>query len=417
MDGRYHCPVKDAQRLGLDDPRAKKAHPDAGGSAASFRGVADAHERLLAFRSERAAGALRERRFQSKYHAKSDFADRITHVLSRPLGNLVSTQTKLRFRLGAFAVLMAYVSFKMRLIPKPTDGAAMEKQIDEIANPLLQSPLQQAVDRGAAPNVVAERYDASLIPQGQPLLSKALGCLCLPCTCLGSWVLVNPKEELVSIHFGEFSGVVNEPGLHYVNMWGRELRKISTAQQNLEVPGEKVLDAMGCPLVASAVVTFRFSAPANTLLNTANPYGYVATQAKATLKQVCARYPYDSHTLDGSSSGPSLRGECAAVEAEMVAALQDRVRCAGATVLTMTLSELNYAPEIAGAMLKRQEAIAMLGARQTVVDGAYKIAQKTIARAEADGVAFMEGQKASLVSNLVITAASEVRVQPTLPLA
>lgn len=120
MDGgRYHCPVKDAQRLGLDDPRvskdalrkaylreAKKAHPDAGGSAASFRGVADAHERLLAFRSERAAGALRERRFQSKYHAKSDFADRITHVLSRPLGNLVSTQTKLRFRLGAFAVLM-----------------------------------------------------------------------------------------------------------------------------------------------------------------------------------------------------------------------------------------------------------------------------------------------------------------------
>ena len=293
----------------------------------------------------------------------------------------------------------------------------MEKQIDEIANPLLQSPLQQAVDRSAAPNVVAERYDASLIPQGQPLLSKALGCLCLPCTCLGSWVLVNPKEELVSIHFGEFSGVVSEPGLHYVNMWGRELRKISTAQQNLEVPGEKVLDAMGCPLVASAVVTFRFSAPANTLLNTANPYGYVATQAKATLKQVCARYPYDSHTLDGSSSGPSLRGECAAVEAEMVAALQDRVRCAGATVLTMTLSELNYAPEIAGAMLKRQEAIAMLGARQTVVDGAYKIAQKTIARAEADGVAFMEGQKASLVSNLVITAASEVRVQPTLPLA
>ena len=101
----------------------------------------------------------------------------------------------------------------------------------------------------------------------------------------------------------------------------------------------------------------------------------------------------------------------------MVAALQDRVRCAGATVLTMTLSELNYAPEIAGAMLKRQEAIAMLGARQTVVDGAYKIAQKTIARAEADGVAFLEGQKASLVSNLVITAASEVRVQPTLPLA
>ena len=106
----------------------------------------------------------------------------------------------------------------------------MEKQIDEIANPLLQSPLQQAVDRGAAPNVVAERYDASLIPQGQPLLSKALGCICLPCTCLGSWVLVNPKEELVSIHFGEFSGVVNEPGLHYVNMWGRELRKIRLAR-------------------------------------------------------------------------------------------------------------------------------------------------------------------------------------------
>ncbi|KAK7253891.1 hypothetical protein SO694_00002882 [Aureococcus anophagefferens] len=91
MDGRYHCPVKDAQRLGLDDPRVSK----------------DAlRKRLLAFRSERAAGALRERRFQSKYHAKSDFADRITHVLSRPLGNLVSTQTKLRFRLGAFAVLM-----------------------------------------------------------------------------------------------------------------------------------------------------------------------------------------------------------------------------------------------------------------------------------------------------------------------
>lgn len=287
-------------------------------------------------------------------------------------------------------------------------------QADEIANPLLAPPLENAM---AGRNVVAERYDSDLVPGGTPFLSRAIGVCCLPLTCLGSWVLVNPKEELVSIHFGKFSGVVNEPGCHFITCWGRELRKISTAQQNLEVPGEKVLDAMGCPLVASAVVTFRFSQPANTLLNTVNPYQYVAMQAKATLKQTCALYPYDSHTLDGTSTGPSLRGECATVEAEMVSALQERVRCAGATVLTMTLSELNYAPEIAGAMLKRQEAIAMLGARQTVVDGAYKIAQKTIAQAEADGVLFEKGQKASLVSNLVITASSEVRVQPTIPLS
>lgn len=296
-----------------------------------------------------------------------------------------------------------------------------EKFVDEAKGPdELEAPLLIARDCGATgspSNAVAEELDRDLVPGGLPWLSRMLGCLFFPCTMLGSWVLVDPKEELVSIHFGTFSGVVDTPGIHYINCWGRELRKISTAQMYVDVPAEKVLDSMGCPLIASAVVTFKFSSPANTLLNTVNPVSYVAMQAKATLKQTCALFPYDSATLDGSTDGPSLRGECSLVEAQMVSSLQERVRSAGATVLTMTLSELNYAPEIAGAMLKRQEAIAMLGARQTVVDGAYKIAQKTIARAEADGVAFMEGQKASLVSNLVITAASEVRVQPTLPLA
>ena len=76
----------------------------------------------------------------------------------------------------------------------------------------------------------------------------------------------------------------------------------------------------------------------------------------------------------------------------------------------MTLSELNYAPEIAGAMLKRQEAIALLGARDTVVAGAYRIAQRTIDNAESDGIVFDSGQKAALVSNLVITSVSEVRI-------
>ena len=107
----YRCPVKDAKALGLRDPRvgkdelrrayiqkAKAAHPDAGGSTAAFQSLQRAHDRLLEFQRERAAGALRERRYQSRMHAKTDFADRITHALSRPLGNLVSTKTKLRSR-------------------------------------------------------------------------------------------------------------------------------------------------------------------------------------------------------------------------------------------------------------------------------------------------------------------------------
>lgn len=240
------------------------------------------------------------------------------------------------------------------------------------------------------------------------ILTAILSVVFLPITLLGSWLVVHPQEEIVLLRWGRFAGLMREPGLSWVNMWGRKAIRISTKQQAIEVHRTLVADGNGNPILAAAVVTFRFVDTRRAALEVEDAPGFVRTQAMAVLKQVASRYPYESATHE-----TSLKSETAGIAREMRELLQSKVAAAGAEVASFELSDLSYAPEIARAMLVRQQAQALVDARKVIVDGAVEIVDHAIALLGEKGHRLQPSEQARLVSNLLVVICGESHVQPT----
>jgi regulator of protease activity HflC (stomatin/prohibitin superfamily) len=171
-----------------------------------------------------------------------------------------------------------------------------------------------------------------------------------------------------------------------------------------------VADGNGNPIVIAAVVTYQYVDSFKTALNVENAHEFVKTQAMAVLKQVASKYPYES------PSGHSLKAEARAISVEMVQALQTKVEPAGTQILAYELSDLSYAPEIAQAMLVRQQAQALVDARKTVVEGAVEIVDDAIRRLSEKGLALDDRERSRLVSNLLTVICGDSHVQPTYPI-
>ena len=189
------------------------------------------------------------------------------------------------------------------------------------------------------------------------VLTTILSILFFPVTLLVSWLVVSPQQEVVLLRWGKFSKLVRDPGLSWVNVWGRKAIRISTKQQAIEVHRTVVADGNGNPIVVAAVVTFRFVDSKRAALDVEDAPGFVRTQAMAVLKQVASRYPYESATHE-----VSLKSETAGIAKEMREILQSKVVAAGAEIASFELSDLSYAPEIARSMLVRQQAQALVDA-------------------------------------------------------
>jgi regulator of protease activity HflC (stomatin/prohibitin superfamily) len=241
------------------------------------------------------------------------------------------------------------------------------------------------------------------------LLSTILGIVFFPITLLASWVVVHPQEEKIVLFWGTYRRLLEHPGLYWVNVWGRKILKVSTKRQTLDLPRTVVADGNGNPIVIAAVVTYQYVDSCKTALEVEDAHGFVKTQAMAVLKQVASRYPYESPT------GHSLKAEAQAINAQMVQALQEKVAAAGTEILAFELSDLSYAPEIAQAMLVRQQAQALVDARKTVVEGAVEIVNDAIHRLAEKGLGLDERERARLVANLLTVICGESHVQPTLP--
>jgi len=205
------------------------------------------------------------------------------------------------------------------------------------------------------------------------------------------------------LNCGVLTDKVSEPGVHFHNPVGREIRQISTAQISVDLVQQKITDSTGNPILVSAVVTFRFTNPSASLLNVREPKTFVITQASATLKQVVGKYTYDE-----------LKHESSSITKEFVDSLQPRVNVAGATIYSVTLNELNYAPEIASSMLKKQTAQATLDARQLIVKGSVEIAFGAVEELEKRGLRMNDEEKFNLVSNLLVVSAGDKDAIPTL---
>ncbi|WP_340376433.1 SPFH domain-containing protein [Streptomyces sp. SS7] len=221
---------------------------------------------------------------------------------------------------------------------------------------------------------------------------------------------VAPGEARVVQLFGRYRGTIREDGLRWVNPFtSRE--KISTRVRNHETAVLKVNDAYGNPIELAAVVVWRVQDTAQAVFEVDDFLEFVSTQTEAAVRHIAIEYPYDSHDEDGLS----LRGNAEEITEKLAAELHARVEAAGVRIIESRFTHLAYAPEIASAMLQRQQAGAVVAARREIVDGAVGMVEAALTRiAEQDIVELDEERKAAMVSNLMVVLCGDRAPQPVL---
>jgi regulator of protease activity HflC (stomatin/prohibitin superfamily) len=226
--------------------------------------------------------------------------------------------------------------------------------------------------------------------------------------CFHGLTSVVAGEARVIQVFGQYRGTVRTPGLQYVNPFARKRRRVSVRIRNHESALAKVNDADGNPIEIAAVVVWRVTDTARALYAVDNFAEFVAIQTDTAVRHIASVYPYISHR-EGELS---LRDNAEEITARLSAEIADRVRPAGVAVIESRLTQLSYAPEIAQAMLRQQQATAVIGARQQIVEGAVGMVRLALQRLETEGVVDLdEERKAAMVSNLLVVLCSEQATQ------
>jgi regulator of protease activity HflC (stomatin/prohibitin superfamily) len=220
--------------------------------------------------------------------------------------------------------------------------------------------------------------------------------------------IVNPNEGKVLQLLGAYVGTVNTAGFHWANPLYSK-RRVSLRVRNFESGKLKVNDLDGNPIEIAAVVVWKVVDTAEAVFQVDNYENYVTVQSEAALRNLATRYPYDAH----DDKVQSLRGATQDIADHLRREVQDRLEKAGVNVVEARITHLAYAPEIAQAMLQRQQASAIIAARQKIVDGAVGMVEMALARLSANKVVELdEERKAAMVSNLLIVLCSERSTQP-----
>jgi len=226
--------------------------------------------------------------------------------------------------------------------------------------------------------------------------------------CLVGFFIVNPNEGRVLQFFGSYRGTVKTSGLRWANPLYSK-RHISLRIRNFESQRLKVNDLDGNPIEIAAVVVWKVVDSAEAFFEVDNFENFVKVQSEAALRNLATRYPYDAH----EEHVTSLRGNTAIVAGELQKEVQDRLSKAGVHVLEARISHLAYAPEIASAMLRRQQAGAIIAARQKIVEGAVGMVEMALELLDKSGkVQLDEERKAAMVSNLLVVLCADREAQP-----
>ncbi|MES4893026.1 SPFH domain-containing protein [Streptomyces sp. NPDC096012] len=221
---------------------------------------------------------------------------------------------------------------------------------------------------------------------------------------------VAPGEARVVQLFGRYRGTIRQDGLRWVNPFTSRTR-VSTRVRNHETAVLKVNDAYGNPIELAAVVVWKVQDTAQATFEVDDFVEFVATQTETAVRHIAIEYPYDAHEEDGLS----LRGNAEEITEKLAVELQARVEAAGVRVIESRFTHLAYAPEIASAMLQRQQAGAVVAARRQIVDGAVGMVEAALTRiTEQDIVELDEERKAAMVSNLMVVLCGDRAPQPVL---
>ncbi len=223
-----------------------------------------------------------------------------------------------------------------------------------------------------------------------------------------SITMVSPGETRVLQFFGRYIGTVRSPGLKMVVPFARG-RRVSVKVRNFETNELKVNDADGNPVNIAAIIVWQVADTAKAVFAVERYDDFVQVQSEAALRHVASSHPYDNAAVGQET----LRGSTDLVAAELAAEVAARIAIAGLEVVETRISSLAYAPEIAHAMLQRQQASAVIAAREKIVEGAVSMVQGALRQLEADDVVVMdEERKAAMVSNLLVVLCSSSQATP-----
>ena len=226
--------------------------------------------------------------------------------------------------------------------------------------------------------------------------------------CLTGFFVVNPNEGRVLQLFGSYVGTVREAGLRWANPLYTK-RRISLRVRNFECARLKVNDSDGNPIEIGAIVVWKVVDTAEACFEVDDYENYLKVQTEGAVRNLATRCPYDTHEDDKTS----LRGNTNEVAKDLKQEIHERLAKAGLEIVEARISHLAYAPEIAAAMLQRQQAGAIIAARQRIVDGAVGMVEMALTRLSSHNVVSLdEDRKAAMVSNLLVVLCGERAAQP-----
>jgi regulator of protease activity HflC (stomatin/prohibitin superfamily) len=227
------------------------------------------------------------------------------------------------------------------------------------------------------------------------------------------FLVIKPNDSAVLTLFGRYVGTVRREGFSWVNPFYSK-QKISLRVRNFTTPTLKVNDKVGNPIDVAAVVVWAVRDTAQAAFDVDDFEFYIKTQCEISLRDVVSNHPYDATHDDHVS----LRGNTAAISDLLKETLQRSVEVAGLQILQMRITHLAYAPEIASIMLRRQQAEALIQAREKMVDGAIGMVKMALDRFRSENITEMDAsQRAALVSNMMMVLLSDEGAQPVIPAA
>ncbi|MEQ8411867.1 MAG: SPFH domain-containing protein [Erythrobacter sp.] len=245
-------------------------------------------------------------------------------------------------------------------------------------------------------------------PKGAVVASAVFAAVSLVFILIG-FFMIQPNQAVVLTLFGEYRGTVRKDGLHWVWPWfGNE--KVSVRAHNMHSERVKINDLRGNPIEIACNVVWRVADTAQAVFDVDDYKEFVNIQIEAGLRTVGSRHPYDSMSEDDETT---LRGSADVVNRELIVELNERLHVAGITVDEAGLTHLAYAAEIAGAMLRRQQADAVISARRKVVIGAVGMVEDALEKLAADDIVELDDERrAAMVSNLLVVLCGDSEAQP-----
>lgn len=240
-----------------------------------------------------------------------------------------------------------------------------------------------------------------------PVLAIILGFLMIP-----GFVLVNPNSSRVLLLFGKYVGTIKKNGLFWVNPFYFK-KKISLRASNFDSERLKVNDKLGNPVMISTILVWRVTDTYKAAFDVDDYQNFVRVQTDAAVRKLASMYPYDNFADEGLDEDITLRSSVNEVSEALEMELQERLAMAGIEVLEARIGYLAYAQEIANAMLKRQQATAIVAARHKIVEGAVSMVDMALEElSKKEIVELDEERKAAMVSNLMVVLCSDKDASP-----